>query len=148
MALNHTFVSAKADGPDASLVKPSNWNSDHVLNTLTNQVVVNEAGSPGGSAGLTYNKITGALKVQTIVAQSANAIEVLDSGAVTLTSVDATGNVLAPTYKVTANAEPAAGTIAAGQAVIWFDKTNGAAQLNVIAKQADGTVVRGAVSLV
>lgn len=31
MALKHTFVSAVADGGDASLVQPSNWNADHVV---------------------------------------------------------------------------------------------------------------------
>lgn len=30
MALKHTFQSAKADGGDATLVRPSNWNDDHV----------------------------------------------------------------------------------------------------------------------
>jgi len=29
--LKHAFSSAKADGPDATLVQPSNWNSEHVL---------------------------------------------------------------------------------------------------------------------
>ena len=27
--VKHLFVSAKADGPDATLVRPSNWNADH-----------------------------------------------------------------------------------------------------------------------
>lgn len=31
MALKHTFVSAKTDGADATLVQPSNWNADHVV---------------------------------------------------------------------------------------------------------------------
>lgn len=29
MALKHTFQSAKADGGDATLIQPSNWNADH-----------------------------------------------------------------------------------------------------------------------
>lgn len=31
MALKHTFVSAIADGADATLVRPSNWNADHSI---------------------------------------------------------------------------------------------------------------------
>lgn len=39
------------------------------------------------------------------------------------------------------NSAPADADIATGQAVLWFDKTNGASSLNVKAKEADGTVV-------
>lgn len=31
MPITHPFVSAKADGPDATLVRPSNWNADHTV---------------------------------------------------------------------------------------------------------------------
>lgn len=31
MAIKHTFVSAKADGADTSLVRPSDWNADHTI---------------------------------------------------------------------------------------------------------------------
>ena len=31
MAITHPFVSAKADGGDATLVRPSNWNADHTI---------------------------------------------------------------------------------------------------------------------
>ena len=31
MAVTHTFVSAKAEGADATLVRTSNWNSDHTI---------------------------------------------------------------------------------------------------------------------
>jgi len=34
--IDHKFVSAKADGGDATLVRPSNWNDHHVeLRTLS-----------------------------------------------------------------------------------------------------------------
>jgi len=29
--VKHTFVSAKANGPDATLVQPSNWNAEHFI---------------------------------------------------------------------------------------------------------------------
>lgn len=31
MAITHSFVSAKSDGGDATVVRPSNWNADHVV---------------------------------------------------------------------------------------------------------------------
>lgn len=31
MSITHAFTSAKSDGGDATLVRPSNWNADHVL---------------------------------------------------------------------------------------------------------------------
>lgn len=48
---------------------------------------------------------------------------------------------------VTALAAPADGAIAAGQAFIWFDDTNGAGKLMVKAKTANGTVATGSVTL-
>ena len=35
MAVKHTFVSPKSDGADATLVRPSNWNEDHVIEVST-----------------------------------------------------------------------------------------------------------------
>lgn len=34
MPVTHTFVSAKSDGGDATLVRPSNWNADHTLTSM------------------------------------------------------------------------------------------------------------------
>jgi len=47
-----------------------------------------------------------------------------------------------------ANTEPADGTLFAGEAAIWFDPTNGAAALNIKAKQADGTVKTATIPVV
>lgn len=46
-----------------------------------------------------------------------------------------------------ANAAPADNAIQAGQVVIWFDSTNGAAKLMLKGKTANGTVVTGSVAL-
>lgn len=45
MATKHKFASAKADGADATLVRPSNWNDTHTIANLltaytTNQTLV------------------------------------------------------------------------------------------------------------
>jgi hypothetical protein len=49
--------------------------------------------------------------------------------------------------KVTKVAAPTDGSLAANQAVLWFDATNGAAKLMVKAKQADGTVKTGSIAV-
>jgi len=45
------------------------------------------------------------------------------------------------------NSAPADAELAAGEAAYWFDSTNGAARFMIKAKQANGTVVTGSVSL-
>lgn len=35
VSLKHAFTSAKADGADTSLVRPSNWNAEHDLTMAT-----------------------------------------------------------------------------------------------------------------
>lgn len=76
ISLKHAFQSAKGDGPDASIVRPSNWNAEHPL-TLNGPAVVGKptAGNgqavevPAGAFGLlllatadqsAFNAITGA----------------------------------------------------------------------------------------
>jgi hypothetical protein len=39
MAIKHAFTSAVSDGGDATLVRPSNWNADHVVTSLAVGVV-------------------------------------------------------------------------------------------------------------
>ena len=45
--VTHKFVSAKADGADNTLVKPSNWNDDHGLVMDSGFVLGNQSGSNG-----------------------------------------------------------------------------------------------------
>ena len=45
------------------------------------------------------------------------------------------------------HAAPADGALVAGQLMLWFDQTNGAAKLMVKAKQADGTVKTASIAL-
>lgn len=58
-----------------------------------------------------------------------------------------TGRVSPDGLMTAAHAAPADGTLANGQAYLWFDQTNGAAKLMVKAKQANGTVVTGSLAL-
>jgi microcystin-dependent protein len=43
----HLFQSAKGDGPDSTLVRPSNWNADHVAETDSTTPIVVGRQSPG-----------------------------------------------------------------------------------------------------
>ena len=53
MAIKHTFASAKADGTDATLVQPSNWNSNHVIDSeVTFPAVVTPATPAAGTFNL------------------------------------------------------------------------------------------------
>jgi hypothetical protein len=46
MAIKHTFASAKADGTDATLVQPSNWNSNHVIDSEVTFPAVTSPATP------------------------------------------------------------------------------------------------------
>jgi hypothetical protein len=47
--LKHKFTSPKSDGPDATLVRPSNWNDSLVMSEGSdNQVLMRDAGQPDG----------------------------------------------------------------------------------------------------
>lgn len=49
ISLKHAFQSAKADGADASLVRPSNWNAEHTL-TLAASRLLGRATASAGAA--------------------------------------------------------------------------------------------------
>lgn len=49
--LKHAFVSAAADGSDATLVRPSNWNEDHVFDGGSDgDLLIRDTGSASGVA--------------------------------------------------------------------------------------------------
>lgn len=43
MAVKHKFQSAKSDGADATLVRPSNWNDAHDVSNLVTTYAANQA---------------------------------------------------------------------------------------------------------
>lgn len=45
--IKHAFVSAKGDGTDATLLKPSDWNASHTTSMANNSLLGNISGSPG-----------------------------------------------------------------------------------------------------
>jgi len=48
--VKHSFTSAKSDGGDATLVKPSDWNASH----NTTETDVNRRLAPDGAGGLMF----------------------------------------------------------------------------------------------
>lgn len=46
-AITHAFVSAKGDGTDATLVRPSNWNAVHATSMANNNIIGNVSGLTG-----------------------------------------------------------------------------------------------------
>lgn len=51
MSLNHAFVSPKPDGADVTLLRPSNWNADHVFSGgVAGNLLVRDTGPSGGTS--------------------------------------------------------------------------------------------------
>lgn len=56
LTIKHTFVSAIADGADATVVRPSNWNATH---TLTGSIALNEITAATGANTIASGNNTG-----------------------------------------------------------------------------------------
>jgi len=50
MQVKHAFTSAKADGPDSTRLRPSNWNADHLVTVSAGGVVLGRAAGAGAGA--------------------------------------------------------------------------------------------------
>jgi hypothetical protein len=82
--------------------------------------------------------------------RAADTLLSLNHGRVVIGNSGATDRIWLAAGKVIftqATAAPADAALSAGHMALWLDQTNGAAKLMVKAKQADGTVVTGSVSL-
>jgi hypothetical protein len=55
----HKFNSAKADGPDATLVKPSNWNDEHDITLDTDRLIGRDTAGTGAAEEI---QVTGGLE--------------------------------------------------------------------------------------
>lgn len=62
LSTKHSFVSAKADGVDSTLVQPSSWNAEHVLTAAAGKVL----GTPTGSTTVSELPITVDASLQTM----------------------------------------------------------------------------------
>lgn len=52
ISTKHTFISVKADGPDSTVVQPSDWNADHTMTLAAGKVVGRVSGSSGAAQEL------------------------------------------------------------------------------------------------
>lgn len=52
-AVTHTFVNPKSDGPDTTVVRPSDWNADHTVNWGEDADITTQAFGDAASAGTT-----------------------------------------------------------------------------------------------
>src|SRR5580765_2427121 len=73
VSLKHAFTSGKGDGPDASVVRPSNWNAEHTL-TLVGPAVL---GKPPAGAGPAVEVPAGAYGLQLLATADANAFNAI-----------------------------------------------------------------------
>ena len=65
MGIKHNFVSAKADGGDTSLIRPSNWNDNH---TIDSEVTFPAVASPATPAAGNFNLFGRTLATRTMPA--------------------------------------------------------------------------------
>jgi microcystin-dependent protein len=49
LAIKHNFVTAKTDGSDASLLRPSNWNDTHAITLATNNLIGRASAGAGAA---------------------------------------------------------------------------------------------------
>jgi hypothetical protein len=96
MPITHAFVSAKSDGGDSTLVRPSNWNADHAADslvvtggTVTASTPVLNATQTWNSSGVTFTGIK--LNVTNTASDAASKLIDLQIGGVTQFSVDSFG---------------------------------------------------------
>lgn len=52
-AVTHAFVSAKSDGSDTTVIQPSDWNDDHVVNWAEDADITTQAFGDAAAAGAT-----------------------------------------------------------------------------------------------
>lgn len=52
LSITHTFVSAKSDDADTTLIRPSNWNAEHTITAAACSVIGRSANSSGAVADI------------------------------------------------------------------------------------------------
>jgi len=88
ISLKHLFQSAKTDGPDNTIVQPSDWNDEHVLTQATNRLLGRTTAGTGATeeiapgTGITLSAGTLSADVTSVAGRT---------GAVTLSTADISG---------------------------------------------------------
>lgn len=93
ISLKHSFVSAKADGTDSTLVQPSNWNAEHQLQMATARIIGRTTAGTGAaeeiSVGANLSFTAGTLNL----ASSVSITALTASGAISGASLTVSGDV-------------------------------------------------------
>lgn len=68
IAITHKFVSAKGDGTDTTLVRPSNWNDTHTIQCASGIVLGRQSAGTGNAEELTCSSAAASLLAQPDIA--------------------------------------------------------------------------------
>ena len=162
ISLKHLFTSAKADGPDSTLIQPSNWNAEHVLTMATARLLGRTTAATGAteeiSVGTGLTLSAGSLSVTTSTYQPLDAdltaiaalVSAADrlpyftgSGTAALATFTAAGRTLVAGVDAAAQrtslALGTAATLNVGTAANNVVQLNGSAQLPAV----DGSLLTG-----
>lgn len=68
ISLKHAFTSAKADGADATLIRPSNWNEEHALTLAQDKIVGRSSSGTGAAEEITCTPLARSILAQATLA--------------------------------------------------------------------------------
>jgi hypothetical protein len=139
------LIAKGAVGQTASLFSVQNSSSTSLFLVSSSGVVTVGPLLAGSTFSVNNSLATGATVAARVRAHSSQSVDILqlqDSAGVPKAGINKAGGIY-----TALNTEPADVDIAAGQCMFWFDSTNGSAALKIKAKQADGAVKTGSISL-
>lgn len=107
VSLKHAFTSAKADGPDATQVQPSNWNAEHTLTCATAKILGRTTAGDGAveelTAGTGLTLASGTLSVTSGTYATLTGTENLTNKTLTTGNTIDAGTTISSTGTIAAN---------------------------------------------
>lgn len=128
ISLKHSFQSAKADGPDSTLVQPSSWNAEHALTMATARIVGRTTAGTGAaeeiSVGSNLSLASGTLNL----ASSVSVTTLAATGALTIggdATFNATTSIKVPVGTTAQRPTPAQGQFRFNSSLNQFEGYDG-----------------------